>query len=151
MNFDLRLKNPSLEVQTLIRHKPYLRSYNCGFLDQCAVIVYKIMSFSYTSNNSTSHGGLGVCKSGLPLFRKFAENHILALAESSARVNFLHGRIHENPRSNPIELPWLVQDSAVAILPGMSRLPRFRARAQLSEIPRSSLSPCPQSALVAET
>ena len=71
----------------------------------------------------------------------------LARAENFASVNFLHGRIHENPRSHPIELPSLVQDSLVAIYQGFQD---FRTRAQLSEIPRSSLSPCPQSALVAE-
>ena len=42
----------------------------------------------------------------------------LALVENSASVNFLHGRIPENPQSHPIELPSLVQDSPVAIYKG---------------------------------
>ena len=42
----------------------------------------------------------------------------LALAENSASVNLLNGRIPENPRSHPIELPSLVQDSPVAIYQG---------------------------------
>ena len=51
-------------------------------------------------------------------FANLWKTAFLALAENSASVNFLHGRIPENPRSHPIELPSLVQDSPVAIYQG---------------------------------
>ena len=54
----------------------------------------------------------------IPSFRLKRLQAFHSSAENSAIVNFLHGRIPKNPRSHPIELPLLVQDSPVAIFQG---------------------------------
>ena len=89
--------------------------------------------------------------SGLPLFRKFAENCIFGLCGKFRKCKFSQW---EDSRKSPIPTNRInIAGSRFTgrHLAGMSRLSRFHARAQLSEIRRSSLSPCPQSALVAET
>ena len=90
-------------------------------------------------------------ESDLPLFRKFVENRIFGPCGKFGKCKFSPW---EDSRKSAIPTNRInIAGSRFTgrHLPGMSRLPRFRARAQLSEIPRSSLSPCPQSALVAET
>ena len=87
---------------------------------------------------------------GLPLFREFAENRIFGPCGKFRKCKFSPWEDSRKSAIPPNRITIAGSRFTGRHLPGMSRLPRFRPRAQLSEIPLSSLSPFPQSALVAE-